>query len=57
MDTWGIMFQTMVPGGTTSYLLAKQMANLLRATLMEQHLAGVNQVACSSANDRGLFNL
>jgi len=57
MDTYGIMFQTMVPGGTTSYLLAKHMANLLRATLMEQNLAVVSQVACSSANDRGLFNL
>ncbi len=38
MDTWEIMFQTMVPGGTTSYLLAKQMANLLRSTLMEQNV-------------------
>ncbi len=50
------MFQTMVPGGTTSYLLAKQLANLLKSTLMEQNLAVVNQVACSSANDRWLFN-
>ncbi len=57
MDTWGITFQTMVPGGTTSYLLAKQMASLLRSTLMEENLAVVSQVACSSANDRGLFNL
>jgi len=39
MDTWGIMFQTMVPGGTTSYLLAKEVANLLRSTLMEPYLA------------------
>jgi hypothetical protein len=57
MDTYGIMFQTMVPGGTTSYLLAKQIGNLLTATLMEQNLAVVNQVAGSSANDHGLFNL
>ena len=57
MDTWGIMFQTMVPGGTTSYFLAKQVGNLLRSKLMEPNLAVVNQVACSAANDRGLFNL
>ncbi len=55
MDTWGIMFQAMVPGQTTSYLLAKEMANLLRLSL--ENLAVVKQVACSSANDRGLFNL
>ena len=57
METWGVMFQTMVPGETTSYLLAKQMANLLRSTLMEQNLLWLSQVACSSANDRGLINL
>jgi len=57
MDTWGIMFQTMVPGGTTSYFLAKQVGNLLRSKLMDPNLAVVNQVACSAANDRGLFNL
>ncbi len=56
MDTWGIMFQSMVPGMTTSFLLAKEMGNLLRSSLMNQHLAVVKQVACSSANDRGLFN-
>ncbi len=55
MDTWGIMFQTMVPGTTTSFLLAKEMGNLLRLSL--ENLAMVKQVACSSANDRGLFNL
>ena len=56
LDTWGVMFQEMVPGRTTSYLLAKQMANSLRSTLMEPNLAVVNQVACSAANDRGFFN-
>ena len=57
MDTWGIMFQAMVPGATTSYLLAKQMGNWLRSTMQDQQLAVVNQVACSSVDDRGLFNL
>ncbi len=47
------MFQAMVP--TTSYLLAKEMANLLRLSF--ENLAVIKQVACSSANDRGLFNL
>ena len=57
MDTWGITIQTMVPGSTTSYLLAKEMGVLLRSTLMEQQLAVVKQVAFSAVNDRGLFNL
>ncbi len=57
MDTWGITFQALVPERTTSYLLAKELGNLLRASLMNKQLAVVTQVACSSANDRGLFNL
>ena len=44
----------MVPGQTTSYLLAKEFANSLR--LMFEDLAAVHQVACCSVNDRGLFN-
>jgi len=57
MDTWGIMFQSMVPGMTTSFLLAKEMGNLLRSMMVDQQLAVVRQVACRAANDRGLFNL
>lgn len=55
MDTWGITFQTSVPGLTTSYLLAKEMANSLRLLFEDQAL--MSQVACCSVNDRGLFNL
>lgn len=53
MDTYGITYQAMVPGRTTSYLLAKQMANLLKSSF--EGSASIRQVACSSANDRGLF--
>lgn len=57
MGTWGLTYQAMVPGQTTSscYLLAKEFANSLR--LMFKDLASVHQVACCSVNDRGLFNL
>ena len=58
MDTWGITFQTSVPGLTTmvvSYLLAKEMANSLRLLFEDQAL--MSQVACCSVNDRELFNL
>jgi len=55
MDTWGITYQAMVPGLTTSYLLAKEMANSLR--LLFEGLASVHQVACCSAKDRGMFYL
>jgi len=55
MDTYGITYQAMVPGQTTTYLPAKEFANLCR--LMFEHLASVHQVACCSANDRVLFFL
>jgi len=55
MDTWGVTYQAMVPGLTTSYLLAEEFANSLR--LMFEDLASVHQVGCCSANDRGLFFL
>lgn len=55
MNTWGVTFQSMVPGRTTSYLVAKEMANLLKLSL--EGLASIHQLACSSVNDRGLFNL
>ncbi len=52
MDTYGITYQAMVPGAgrTTTYLLAKEVANQCR--LMFEHLASVHKVTCSSANDR-----
>ncbi len=49
------LFQTLVPGETTSFLLTKKMASLLQLSM--GHHAVVKQIACSSANDRGLFNL
>ncbi len=55
MDTWGITYQAMVPGQTTTYLLGKAMGNLLR--LLFEDSASVHQVACCLVNDRGLFNL
>ena len=55
MDTWGVTYQAMVPGMTTSFLLAKEFASSLR--LMFEDLASVHQVACCSVNDRGLYNL
>jgi len=55
MNTWGLTFQEMVAGRTTTYLLSKEMGNLLRLLFQDQ--AVLHQVACCSVNDRGLFNL
>jgi len=55
MDTWGVTFQEMVAGSTTTYLLAKQMGNLLRSLFMDK--AVLHQIACCSVNDRGMFDL
>ncbi len=54
MDTWGVTFQEMVMGSTTTYLLAKQMANLLKLYLKDS--AVIRQIGCCSVNDRGMFN-
>ena len=51
MGTYGITYQGMLP--TTTYLLGKEMGNLLR--LWFEDLAVVKQLACCSANDRGLY--
>ncbi len=55
MDTYGITYQAMVPGQTSSYLLAKEIGKSCR--LYFEGLVVVHQVACCSVNDRGLFNL
>ena len=55
MDTYGITYQAMVAGLTTSYLLAKKVETACKSKF--KTLCSVCQVGCCSVNDRGLFNL
>ena len=55
MATWGVTFQSYVPGQTSSYFLAADMKSKLVEMFGDR--AAMKLVACCSVNDRGLFNL